>query len=146
MRSATAIRTETTITSRRTLFTVVLGGALAASTALAMAPEAPKSAPRAYLVTETFIAGTAWTDFARALPGLAAGQRLLLKAEGKDKTQIAVYAGEGPAAGAKLGYLPRANSETLASLLSDGARMSATLTALDPASWSGAKIAVRLIS
>jgi hypothetical protein len=147
MSAAVTIR-ETQTFRRRTIFTVIAGGAMAATAAAAVLPAAPPvPASRTTLLLDSFIAGTANTDFARALPGLAAGQRLILKREAlneHDGRAIAVYAGEGPAAGAKLGYVPRAKNEALTALIDEGRSLKAELTGLDPDRWDGARLSVRL--
>lgn len=138
------VRRERSVFLERRSFMALASGMALAGCGLAAAAAVEAQGPqRARPVQiEAQLVGTALTDFARALPGLAAGQMLVLRqvAEADGEARFEVYAAEGPSAGARLGYVTGQKAEAAAVLASHGRKLSARLVALDPSRWDGARI------
>ncbi len=115
--------------TRRRLFGAALGAVGLAGPAAA-AVGAARSRRRLTLL-ETYVAGTAYYEARRVRAALRPGEALVLRREpdnAYDELAIEVFTG----AGAKLGYVPRADNEPFARLLDAGKAVSAAVIDVDP--------------
>ena len=115
--------------TRRTLL-AALSGALGLAGSSAGAGK-PAPARRPLTLLETFVAGTAYYEARRVRRGLRPGDLLVLRREPDnpyDDLAIEVFTH----AGAKLGYVPRADNEPFARLLDAGNALKASVIDVDP--------------
>jgi len=122
-----------TASSRRALL-MALGrtaGALAAVFAVAPSARARRPAARRVFLQATAVAGTAYYEAGRVRRRMRRGDALVLRREPTnphDKLAIEVFT----AAGAKLGYVPRAINPPLARLMDAGFRLETRVLSVRP--------------
>ena len=98
---------------------------------------------RRLTLVETYIAGTAYYEARRVRGALRPGELLVLRREpdnAYDELAIEVFTG----AGAKLGYVPRADNEPFARLLDAGETVTAAVIDVDPARYDDIHMALAL--
>ncbi len=123
-------------------------GALAA-VSTAMLPwrrlNAAGGASQAVILCRCFIAGFQFHEGPAVLPGLAAGQQLILKREPAnlyDPLAIAVHT----ASGSKIGYLPRRLNEIPSTLMDSGRPLTAVIAGVAPSAspWEMVEMEINL--
>ena len=125
--------------SRRSL-PGVLSGTLGMA-AVAVRPAAGRERPVTLL--DTYVAGTDHYEARRVAGDLRPGEALVLRREpanAYDDLAIEVFT----RAGAKLGYVPRADNEPFARLMDAGKRVEAEIAAVDPGHWREIAMTLKL--
>ena len=127
--------------SRRSLLGVLSGALGMAASAVVVRPAAGRERPLALL--DTYVAGTAYYEARRVAGDLRPGEALVLcrePANPYDDLAIEVFT----AAGAKLGYVPRADNEPFARLMDAGKQVEAEVAAIDPGRWRDIAMTLKL--
>lgn len=134
-----------TAPSRRALL-MTLGrtaGALAAVFAVTPSARARRPASRRVFLQATAVAGTAYYEAGRVRRRMRRGDALVLRREPAnpyDKLAIEVFT----AAGAKLGYVPRADNRPLARLMDAGFQLEAKVLSVRPWRYDDIRIGLSL--
>lgn len=127
--------------TRRTLLAAMTGAVGLAGPAAGAATPAPMR--RALTLRETFVAGTAYYEARRVRGALRPGEFLVLRREpdnAHDELAIEVFT----SAGAKLGYVPRADNEPFARLMDAGKPVRASVIDADPDRYDDIRIRLTL--
>jgi hypothetical protein len=131
------------VSRRSILRSPAIGTALVTALVTAPKPALPKTRREIELL-RAFVAGTAYYDAERALPGLREGERLVLRRQPDnphDAKAIEVFTQSG----LKLGYVPRLDNSALTALADDGRKLAARVTAVRANHYRDIGIAIALV-